>query len=242
MYIITHKDFNNGVLINPAYIILCDDKSQLKKKYKLKIIETYKNNRLYPKKRGYSEGSKIYYIWKLYKEGKLSSKYVGLFHYRRVFPFKNDIPELDKIFENYDIIVKRKYIFKVSTWEQYNQCHLVHFLDESVNIIREKYPEYYPYAKKFLAKNWANYCNIFIMRQEHFIKWGEFVYGVLLEFDRRYNLTTDKDIENLIRKERINNINVESQSRLEGYLMERISNIFYDRFFDKRYEMETVHL
>jgi hypothetical protein len=59
MYVITHKDFNNGVLINQASIILSDDKLQLKKKYKLKIMQTYKNNRLYPKKRGYSEGSEI---------------------------------------------------------------------------------------------------------------------------------------------------------------------------------------
>ena len=77
-------------------------------------------------------------------------------------------------------------------------------MDDSVNIIREKYPEYYPYAKKFLAKNYGHYCNIFIMKQEHFIKWVEFVFGVLLEFDRKYNLTTDEDIENLIRKERKN--------------------------------------
>jgi hypothetical protein len=62
------------------------------------------------------------------------------------------------------------------------------------------------------------------MKQEYFIKWGESVYDVPLEFDRKYNLTTDEDIENSIRKERINNIDVEYQSRLEGFLMERISD------------------
>ena len=70
MYIVTHKDFANDVIVNPLYKILCDDKSQLQKNYKLEIIETNKNNLLYPKRRGYSEGSKIYPIWKLYKEGK----------------------------------------------------------------------------------------------------------------------------------------------------------------------------
>lgn len=80
LYIIIHKDFNN-TLNNLYYKIICDKKSQLKKKYQIPIIETKKNNELYLKKKGYSEGSKIYYIWKKFKEKKISSKYVGFFHY-----------------------------------------------------------------------------------------------------------------------------------------------------------------
>ena len=245
MYISTHKDFDNNIIINPTYIILCDEKSQLKKEYKIDIIETNKNNILYPKRRGYSEGSKIYPIWKSYKDGNLSSKYIGLFHYRRIFPFKNDIPELDKIFNDYDIIIKSRFQFRVTTREQYNQCHIAHFLDESINIIQEKYPEYYPYAKSFLAKKWGYFCNIFIMKQDDFIKWGEFVFGVLLEFDKKYNLTSDEDIEKLIRNEtkKLNTFfDINYQSRVESFLMERIGNIFYEKHFHKRYEIETVDI
>lgn len=245
MYIITHKDFNCGNLTNPAYKILCDDKSQLTKKYSLEIIETSKNNPLYFKKRGYSEGSKIYPIWKLYKEGNLQSKYIGIFHYRRIFPFRNDIPDLDNIFKNYDAILKKRNIFASSTRDQYRNCHIIKFLDESFDIIQDKYPEYYPYIKIFSTKNWGNYCNIFIMKQEDFIKWGEFVFGVLFEFDRRHNLKSDKDIKNFLteyrRKSKIN-FSIEGQSRLEGYLMERISNIFYEKHFKKRYEIETLNI
>ena len=39
------------------------------------------------------------------------------------------------------------------------------------------------------------------MKKEDSIKWGDFVFGVLFEFDRKYNLTTDEDIRNLIIKE-----------------------------------------
>lgn len=245
MYIITHKDFSNDVIVNPAYIILCDDKSQLKNEYKLKIIETNHNNILYPKRRGYSECSKIYPIWKLYKEGKISSKFIGLFHYSRIFPFKNDIPDLDKIFDNYDIILKSRYEHLVTVREQFKQNHIIHFLDESIDIIRDLYPEYYPYAKSFLEKKWANYCNIFIMKKDDFIKWGKFVFDVLLELDRRYNLTSDEDIENLMKNEKEKtyiNLNIPIQSRLEGFIIERISNIFYDRHFHKRYEIITVNI
>ena len=76
------------------------------------------------------------------------------------------------------------------------------------------------------------------MKKEDFIKWGEFVFGVLLEFDKRYNLTTGNDISNLIIKEgkKINKtLNIAYQSRLEGFLSERIGNIFYARHFKKAY-------
>jgi hypothetical protein len=58
IYISTHKDFVN-ILTSPVYKILCDEKSQLKQEYNLPIIETNQNNILFPKNRGYSEGSKM---------------------------------------------------------------------------------------------------------------------------------------------------------------------------------------
>ena len=152
---------------------------------------------------------------------------------------------MDNIFDNYDVIVKTRYTHETTTREQFNLCHIVHFLDECVDIIKELYPEYYPYAKIFLEKNWANYCNIFIMKQNDFIKWGEFIFGVLLELDKRYNLTSDEDIEKLINNERekkYKNIDIPYQSRLESFLMERIGNIFYDKHFHKRFEITTIDI
>jgi hypothetical protein len=241
IYIVTHKDFTN-ILYSPVYKILCDEKSKLKQEYNLSIIETNKDNILFPKRRGYGECSKIYHIWKLYKKRILKSKYVGIIHYRRIFSFKNNIPNLDEIFKNYDVILKKKYWFKFSIREQFNRYHIAKFLNESIDIIQEKFPEYYQYAISFLRKNSGHFGNIFIMKKKDFIKWGEFAFGVLLEFDKRYNLTTDKDINKLIIKEAKNlnkKLNIPYQSRLEGFLVERISNIFYKRHFKKVYEIST---
>ena len=245
LYIVAHKDFANNIMFNPSYKILCDEKSQLKKEYKLEIIETYQNNILYPKRRGYGECSKIYPIWKLYKKGKLDSKYVGLFHYSRIFPFKNDISELDKIFSKYDVIIRMRAQLPMTTRKRYKRYHIVQYLDASIDIIKEKYPEFTIYANYFARKRWIHYGNIFIMKQKDFIKWGDFVFGVLLEFDKKYNLTSDEDTEKLILDEKIRshrNFNVKFQSRLQGYLIERISNIFYDKYFIKRYEINTVKI
>lgn len=243
LFIATHKDFPNNIIFNPVYKIICDERSQLKSEYKLEIIETSKNNILYPKKIGYGENAKIYPIWKLYKEGKMSSKYVGLFQYRRLFSFKNDIPDLDKIFCDYDVILPKKFKFRKSIRKQYKFYHFIEFLDLSVDIVKENFPEYYPYAISFMKKNKGNFCNVFIMKKSDFIKWGEFVFGVLLEFDKRLNLTSDYDIELLIRNEKRkthSHYNIEYNLRLQGFLIERLGNIFYDKHFSRRYEMKIV--
>ena len=159
IYINAHKDFSTN-LTSPIYKILCDEKAQLKKEYNLTIIETNKDNILTLKRRGYGENSKIHYIWKLYKEGKLDSKYVGFVHYRRNFPFKDNIPNLDEIFKNYDVILRRRAYFKCSIRQQYNRIHIPHFLNETVDIIRGNYPEYYKFAEIALEKNWGNFGKI----------------------------------------------------------------------------------
>ena len=88
-----------------------------------------------------------------------------------------------------------------------------------------------------------NCYNIFIMKKEDFIKYGEFVFGVLLEFDRRHNLKNDNDIKKLILfeiKRTKKKTNRFAQCRQEGYLMERISSIFYDYKFEKRLEIPII--
>ena len=235
LFIVTHKDFYNKIN-NPYYKIICDNKSQLKKKYPLKIIETYNNNELYSKRNGYCEGSKIYYIWKKYKAKEISTKYIGFVHYRRVFSFKNKIPNLDKIFTKYGAIINKNINYKKNLKTQYSEGHIGKFLDEIEEIIKENFTEYYTSAIKSLNKKSFNCCNIFIMKNEDFIKYGEFVFGVLFEFDKRHKIEKDDDIKNLIDMEikKIGKkIEPNYQYRQEGFLLERLSFIFYDYYFKK---------
>ena len=117
LYIATHKDFNNSAIFNPNYKILVDERSQLKKEYKLEIIPTNDpDNILYPKRIAYGECSKIYKIWNLYKSGNITSKYVGFFHYSKIFQFTNNIPDLDSIFQKFDAILIKRYIFAHSPY------------------------------------------------------------------------------------------------------------------------------
>jgi len=244
LFIITHKDFPNKML-NRYYKILCDNKEQLKNKYKLKIIDTYENNELYPKRIGYCEGSKIYYIWKNYKLKNATVKYVGFNHYRRIFNFKNSIPDLDEIFSKNDVILYEGNNFGKTIKELYDIYHFSNFLDEVLEIIKNKYPEYYQTTIDFFNSNYSNYCNIFIMKREDFIKYGDFVFGVLFEFDRLHNLKSDSDIKNFILKEielSGKNYDINYQCRQEGFILERISNVFYNYHFKNKLELSTITL
>ena len=217
LFIITHKDFPNKML-NRYYKILCDNKEQLKNKYKIKIIDTYENNELYPKRIGYCEGSKIKKKKKNYKLKNATVKYVGFNHYRRIFNFKNSIPDLDEIFSKNDVILYEGNNFGKTIKELYDIYHFSNFLDEVLEIIKNKYPEYYQ---------------------------TNFVFGVLFEFDRLHNLKCDNDIKNFILKEielSGKNYDINYQCRQEGFILERISNVFYNYHFKNKLELSTITL
>ena len=246
LYICTHKDFPDKINKRNYYKILCDRTNQLKNKYSLEIIPTEKDNELYPKNLGYSECSKIYYIWKKYKSGNISSEYVGFNHYKRVFNFKNNVPNLTEIFNQYDVILHSEFNLGKTMKQQYSNVHLGKFLDEVLEIIKLNFTEYYQTALNSMKRTKMNTCNIFIMKKEYFLIYGEFLFGVLMEFDRRHNLNTDEDIKNFVlqefKKQGKKNININYQRRAEGFLAERISQIFYDYHFKKPLMMGVTNL
>ena len=180
--------------------------------------------------------SKIYYIWKQYKSGKISSKYVGFNHYSKIFKFKNKVPNMEDIFRKYDAILRPEYYFEeTSLRSQFDKYHFIEFFDEVLDIIKLNFNEYYQTAIRTMKRATMSFNNIFIMKKENFIKYGEFVFGILLEFDRRHNLKTDEDIKNMIiqeiQKTKKKDIDINYQSRLQGFLAERISQIFLTIIF-----------
>ena len=247
IYICTHKDFPNKIKNKIYYKILCDRRNQLTRSYSLEIIPTDKDNELYPKSHGYGECSKIYYIWKQYKSGNISSKYVGFNHYSKIFKFKNKVPNMEDIFNKYDAVLRTEYDFgNITLREHFDKSHFKEFLDETLEIIKLNFTEYYQTAISTMKRTRVCFNNIFIMKKEHFLKYGEFIFGVLLEFDRRHNLKTDEDIKKLniqeVQKTNRTNVDIDFQSRLQGFLAERISQIFYDYHFHNTMKMDITGL
>ena len=227
----THKDFKNR-RYNNAYVIVGDDKSKIKNKYNLTVLFA-ERGKLYNMSRAYGEMAKLNYIYQLYKEGNITSKYIGLNHYSRYFEFTDKIPDLDKIFKNNDVILPTKSFLNRNVMERYCLGHICQNFIDAMDIIKIKQPDYYKTALKFAKQKKIYYYNIFIMKKVDFFKYCEFIFDILFEFDRRYNFKTDKDILNYTNKIFNQTKKAYRQSRLQGFLSERLSNIFYNKHFKR---------
>ena len=177
--------------------------------------------------------SKIYYIYQLYKTGKISSKYIGFNHYRRYFNFTDNIPNIDDIFKEYEIILNGAGYLPEGIRQQYCNYHICEKYDEILNIIKDIKPDYYKSALETSNKTKVYFCNLFIMKKEDFFKYCEFMFDILFEFDRRNNFSSDNDVLNYTKKI-YNDSNMSNrQSRLQAFLSERISSIFFNKNFKK---------
>lgn len=86
-----------------------------------------------------------------------------------------------------------------------------HDFESMMNIVKEKYPEIYPYAEQYAEGNVSYPCNMFIMKKDLFRKFSEFEFDVLEEFEK--NACMD-------------NYCIQSY-RVTGHLAERLLGIYY---------------
>ena len=116
---------------------------------------------------------------------------------------------------------------------QFCDSHLCKNYDEIIDIIKDIKPEYYESAIKTTNLTNVHLCNLFIMKKSDFFKYCEFIYDVLFEFDRRHNFTSDDDVLNYVKNNTITSNNFFYQSRLQGFLSERLGNMFFFNNFIK---------
>lgn len=173
----------------------------------------------------------IYWAWK-----NLKADYYGLCHYRRYISFEessnyNVIKSFeDKYFQEqlsennikkmclkYDIITGPVWDIhpvgineRMSSYEFYKREHDIHDLDVTMEVIKEKFPEYYYPALDSITSEYCFFMNLVVMRKELFFKYCEFLFGVLNEVEKRVSLS-NRD---------------QYQSRVFGFIAERLSNIF----------------
>ena len=152
---------------------------------------------------------------------------------QKYFNFTDNIPNIDDIFKNYEIILNWPVYIPEGIRQQYCNFHICKTFDEILNIIKDIKPEYYKTALETSNKTQIYFCNIFIMKKEDFFKYCEFMFDILFEFDRRNNFSSDDDVLNYTKKIYNDSLIYYRQSRLQGFLAERISNIFYNKNFKK---------
>ena len=121
--------------------------------------------------------------------------------------------------EQYDIIattqvdlhklvppVKSNYEQYAITPYQYEEDLIV-----MLDIIKERYPEYYETATSYFKSNLGYFCNMFIMKRELFHDYSEWLFDILFEHERRRDYS-NYDIAGY---------------RVSGYLGERLFGIWY---------------
>ena len=234
IFIVTHKDFNN-YRYNPVYKIIANDPSKLHNKYVLDVLYCDENSKLKDMDRAYGEISKFYHVYNLYKNRKMFSKYIGFNHYRRYFSFLDEIPDLEQIFNEYDVILIKTFHLhgknEATLRQNYCKYHLCKNFDEMIEIIKDKRPEYYEAAIEASNSDVFYQCNMFIMKKQDFINFSEFMFEILFEFDKRHNFKTAKDLE-IYMKQYFHGKKALFQVRAQGFLSERISTIFYRKYFN----------
>lgn len=193
----------------------------------------------------YSECARIHALWKHYP----LPKYVGFNHYRRYFDFMENVPDLDEIFKEHDLIYQEFNIGWPSILVNYRACHCEKDLMRCIKIIKEKYPSFSEDADFVLENKFFVPCNVFITTREMFCDWCEFVFGVLDEYNNEMGFATDLDVYNHVvnhmpdyvdGKGGLPNSSTEYQTRIHAFLSERLSSIFFHRMSKNPYSIDIV--
>lgn len=170
----------------------------------------------------FSELTGLYYIWK-----NVNAKYKGLVHYRRYFKssthhflqrdrFKKVMTsqEMLNLLADSDIILpqKRDYIIE-SNYQHYCHAHIPDGLDLTKRIIEDKYPEYALSLNQVLSKRSAHMFNMFIMKENVFNNYCEWLFSVLFLLQEKI------DISNYTGQE----------SRIFGYISELLLDVWLEK-------------
>ena len=169
-----------------------------------------------------------YWAWKNLKDVDI----IGLNHYRRYFDFTRKwpqfsadkhfiktedflkqeykFPDLEHMLKKYDIILPIARHWRVSNSQQYADYHIAKDWEILRQIIKERSPQYIPAFEKTMDhSNKAVGYNMFITHWKHFDAYSKWLFDILFEVERRVPPIDDP-----------------VQSRIYGYMSERLINVF----------------
>ena len=169
-----------------------------------------------------------YWAWKNLKNVNI----VGLNHYRRYFDFTRrwsqfsadkhfiatedflkqayQFPDIEKLLQKYDIILPVARHWRVSNTQQYGEYHIAKDWEMLRQIIKERSLQYIPAFEKTMDhSNISVGYNMFITHWKHFDAYSKWLFDILFEVERRVPPIDDP-----------------IQSRIYGYMSERLINVF----------------
>lgn len=175
----------------------------------------------------FCELTAVYWAWKNLD----NVAYIGFVHYRRHFsmhPHTKDIwnavlkkKEIDDDLGRIKVFVPCKRRYWIETlYSHYAHTHYIYQLDETRNIIGQKFPEYIESFDKIVKQRWGYMFNMMIMERKLFNSYCTWLFDILFELRKRLGeegLTT-------------------FHSRYYG----RISEIIFNVWLDKKLETKEI--
>ena len=175
----------------------------------------------------YSELSGYYWIYKNYD----IKDYIGFCHYRRYFKFFDNVPDMDN--EDCDIILPTPDNFGDTIYNQYKGCHNIEDLQFVAKLMVDKYNVPKEVVTEALLCKEMHCFNMFVTSKDIFKEYCELFFNICNDYLNHYNMKTQNDIIEFIsqNKEKYLKPNYPSndikyQSRIGGFLSERIFKIF----------------
>jgi len=177
----------------------------------------------------YCELTAIY--WALHNDA--DSDWIGLYHYRRyLWPnagklafvsrhLTSHLPVVDSAAveeiagRGTGMIVPEAGVFPMSVREQYAGSHRVEDLDLAVSLIVGRDPRWRPFCERFLGGRSFRQYNMFVMRRDAFTECWRLLLEILREVEENIDFAKYPDAQ---------------QSRVIGFLSERLFSIWTDRF------------
>ena len=129
----------------------------------------------------------------------LDADYIGLVHYRRHFSMKKHQKteeekidnilsgtEVKQLLKTTDVVLpkKRKYYIE-NLYDHYKHTMYVEPLDKTREIIKKKYPEYYPEFEKLHKRTSAHMFNMCIMKRDILEGYCNWLFDILFELEKQ---------------------------------------------------------
>jgi hypothetical protein len=180
----------------------------------------------------------LYWAWK-----NIDCDIIGLSHYRRYFTIKSSLErfkykddrfklilsgkEIEDLLSQHDVILPQKRNYYIETiWSHYQHAHNIKDLEKTKEIIEKKFPEYLDSFNNVMNGRSLHLYNMFIMKKEDFDQYCEWLFDILFELEKRTDIS-EYDAY---------------QSRIFGFISERLFNVWLDQAQLKQKEISVISI
>ena len=181
----------------------------------------------------YCELTTLYWAWK-----NLQADYIGLAHYRRHFTAKKSIlnygnkferildsTQVETLLKQHSVLLPKKRNYFIETnYTHYIHAHPKETMDITKEILSGLFPSYLPAYEKIMNSTKAHRFNMFIMKQDIFHDYCEWIFTILFELERRLDLSQEK------------------YNRIFGYVSERLQDVYLEANHISYYELPVLFM